>query len=50
VYCPSPVASHVKVFNAALADGPIETLMLLKSPVEYPICHSRPDTWLPELE
>jgi hypothetical protein len=50
VYCPAPLAAQAKVFDAAVADGPIETLMLLKSPAAYPICHSRPTTWLPELE
>lgn len=48
VYCPAALATQFNVFDPAVA--PIETLMLLKSAAEYPICHSRLATWLPELE
>lgn len=48
VYCPAAVGAQLKNFE--LAAGPIETLMRLKSAVEYPITHSRLASWLPEPE
>jgi hypothetical protein len=49
-YCPALMPAHCTVLEAALPDVPTETLILLKSCVEYATCHPTDATCAPAAE